>query len=432
MGRVTVGLLATLVYFCSVLVNELVGFQLFNLQVMKLVFLGGGSLLLLWRPAVTWLLLRSLNPWFLAFIALGWCSTLWSIESKLTFLRMLTMTGYLLIIAAFVVYDWSRDRFQSIMRGILLSILLLAYAVWIVDPSFVIEVGDDISLKGSWKGVTSQKNTFGQIAAFSAVLWWHAVLTHEVGSRRAKIGFALSFYAVLLSRSSTSLMACVLTCAFLVLLLRSPRNLKRYMPFIAGAFALLVVTYSVAVLKVVPGLDLLLEPIAMLTGKDQTFSGRSLIWDVMKKHISFAPILGTGWGAYWAGPEYKLSPSWDVARVMYIYPFQAHNGYLDVINDLGYVGLLVLVGYMLVFMRQSLMLFRVDKPQGALFLALFFMAAISNLSQSIWFTSNIEFVLMIVATFALGRSITEVKLAALYLARPTGALWEHRSQFMRR
>jgi O-antigen ligase len=189
------------------------------------------------------------------------------------------------------------------------------------------------------------------------------------------------------------------------------------MPYISVVFALLVVTYSMAVLKLVPGLELLLQPIAMITGKDLTFSGRSLIWDVIRQHISFAPLLGTGFGAYWAGPTFLLSPSQEVARVMYIYPYQAHNGYLDVINDLGYVGLLVLIGYMIVFMRQSLQLFRIDRHQGALYLAMFFMVAISNLSQSIWFTFNVEFIVMTFATLALGRTMLEHRLRAAQQAR---------------
>ena len=51
-------------------------------------------------------------------------------------------------------------------------------------------------------------------------------------------------------------------------------------------------------------------------------------------------------------------------------------------NDLGFVGLICLLGYLTVYVRQSLQLFRSDRPQGALYLALFFQQAMTNLSET--------------------------------------------------
>ena len=219
LGTVATWLLWMLPMFVAVRINELLGFALINEQVMKLVFLGGGGLLLLWRASVTWLLLRSLNVYLLIFIGWGWCSFLWSIEPRLTFLRMLTLSGYVLVLAAFMVYDWSQDRFHAAMRATLLFIVLLSFAVWFMDPRFVTEVGEDISLKNSWKGVTLQKNVFGQIAACSTVFWLHSALTRESGRRWAMAGVLASLYGVVLSRSSTALLATVPTCGLLWLLL---------------------------------------------------------------------------------------------------------------------------------------------------------------------------------------------------------------------
>ena len=46
--------------------------------------------------------------------------------------------------------------------------------------------------------------------------------------------------------------------------------------------------------------------------------------------------------------------------------------YLDVYNDLGAVGLLVLMGFLVFFVRQALQLFKADRTQGILYLGLFF------------------------------------------------------------
>lgn len=407
----------------TVQVNVMLEAEVIPERGVKILFLLAGSYFVASRFGAVRRMLKHLNPYFLAFFALGWASIVWSIEPELTSLRMLTLSAYVLTLLGFCLGAWNPQRFQRVLRMVLLSIPLLSIMVWLIDPSLVIEVGDDISLRNSWKGVTGQKNTLGQLSAFATLFWMHAYLTREAGRGMALFGLAVSFWAVLASRSSTALLASVPTCGFLWLLLRSPPSMKRYMPYLAGGFAILVVAYSMAVLQLIPGLEILLKPITMLTGKDQTFSGRSLIWDVVKRHIAFSPILGTGFGAYWAGPTYLLSPSQEVARVMYIYPFQAHNGYIDVINDLGYVGLMVLVGYMVTYMRDSLKLFRVDRHQGALYLAMFFMVAISNLSQSIWFSSNIEFIVMSFATLALSRSLMEARRGAVAAAAPIRPAW---------
>ena len=90
---------------------------------------------------------------------------------------------------------------------------------------------------------------------------------------------------------------------------------------------------------------------------------------------------------------------------MYFWPSEAHNGYLDVVNDLGFVGPICLLGYLTVFVRQSLQLFRTDRPQGALYLALFFQQAMTNLSESCWFSPMgiLPVFIMTLSTFTLAR-----------------------------
>jgi len=97
---------------------------------------------------------------------------------------------------------------------------------------------------------------------------------------------------------------------------------------------------------------------------------------------------------------------------MYFYPSQSHNGYLEVVNDLGFVGLICLLGYLVSWVRQSLQLMKFDRAQGLLYLALFFQQAITNLSESTWFAINSAFAIAVatLATFSLSRSLLEQRL----------------------
>jgi len=194
------------------------------------------------------------------------------------------------------------------------------------------------------------------------------------------------------------------------LLLRSSRALQRYMPYLVGLFMSALVGYSLVVLNIVPGLSILMSPISAITGKDMSFTGRTEIWDIVSDHIKLQPLFGSGYGAYWTGPAPE-SPSYEFVRLLNFYPGSAHNGYLEMLNDLGALGLLVLFAYLISFVRQSLRLLHKDRLQASLFLALFLQQAIVNLSESRWLSVfSVDFVIMTLATAALARALLEQSL----------------------
>jgi O-antigen ligase len=97
--------------------------------------------------------------------------------------------------------------------------------------------------------------------------------------------------------------------------------------------------------------------------------------------------------------------------VLYFYPTEAHNGYLDIINDLGILGAIVLVGYLVVYVRQALQLFAVERTQGALYLSVVFEQLIANLSESRWLNVLcIEFVIMTLCTVSIARGLLDERL----------------------
>jgi len=396
-------------------------------RIFKVALLGFGVLLMLWRSSLTWLMLRQLNPFLLLYVVLSMASVAWSIEPPTTIQRCFNLVSFLAVCISFGLVSWVRTRFQDLMLPVLTMLLLASLAFGAINPDLAIEQGTTETLKGSWRGLTFQKNAFGHLSSFALVLWFHAFLARERKLYLIAFGAGVSMLCLLLSRSSTSLLSAVMACFFLTLLLRVPQNLKRYMPYVTGTFAVFVVTYALAVLRVVPGLEALLTPVSLITGKDSTFSNRSVIWQIINEHIQLSPILGTGLGAYWIGP-YPWSPSYVFLSKMYFYPTQSHNGYLETINDLGFIGLAVLFGFLFVYVKQALKLLVIDRPQGALYLGLFFLQAVANLSEANWFTAtSFEFVIMMISTGALARSLLEAKLHQVY-GRPQMQMPERRQR----
>ena len=354
-------------------------------------------------------LLKEVNPFLLLFMALVILSVGWSIEPFITFRRFIRAGTVVLDSIAFALLArGDPGSIQRTLRPIFLAVLVGSIIFVLAAPDLAIEQSTQAELAGAWHGLSLQKNGLGSLAAIGLILWLHAWLARESNRLLAVVGMGAAAVCVVESRSSTSIMAAAFASVLLVMLLRSPPGLRRYLPYLVGIFVILLLTYSLAVLNLLPGSGTLLSPITALTGKDLSFSGRTAIWEIINRNIALHPILGSGYGAYWV--QIPESPSMEMLRRLYFYPTESHNGYLDVINDLGYVGGVCLIGYLITYVRQGLRIFKLYRTQGALFLALIFEQLIANLSEARWLNSLCnEFVIVTIATVAMANVLLYAK-----------------------
>lgn len=375
-----------------------------------LFLLGASTLALAVHLKRTLVLARWLNVFFLGFLALAVLSIVWSIDPGLTMRRALRAGTIAMICMGFTLVGWHAKRFQNVVRPIMTTVLLSSVVFVLLDPDDAIHHMAQAELLGAWHGITMGKNVLGSFASVNVVLWLHAWLSKEAKAVPAVAGITLGVFTLVMTRSATSVMSTVFAVMFMLIVLRSPGSLRRYMPYLVGIFATLTLVYALAVLRLVPGLELLLDPIVALTGKDLTFTGRTAIWDILNAHIRLRPLLGSGYGAYWAGPT-PTSPSFEMITRLYFYPTEGHNGYLDVINDLGWIGGLCLLGYFINYMRQALTMMRFDRYQGGLYLTLLFRGFMADMSESHWFLSlSVDFIIMTLATTALARGLLQNQL----------------------
>jgi exopolysaccharide production protein ExoQ len=370
-----------------------------------LALLASGIGIILSRLAEVRVIFKASNPYIWLFVALAFASITWSVDPSLTLRRMIRVFTIIFAALAFTLVAWHEQRFQSVIRTILTILLVGSVIFIVVDPRLSIERSTQAELVGAWHGLAVQKNVFGSLCSIATLLWLHALMTGSVGRFSSAFFLVLSVVCLVKSRSSTSLMATLFSAFLMLLMSQIPKAFKRYMPYAVGLFVGVILVYSLAVLRLVPGLDFILKPIIIITGKDLTFTGRSQIWEVINEQIARNPILGTGYGAYWAGPL-ESSPSYEMLQRLNFYPTQSHNGYLDVVNDLGTVGAFVLIGFMTVYLRQALKLFALHREQGTIFLVLLFQQLVGNLSEAHWFSvRSVEFVIMSIAALALSRSL---------------------------
>jgi exopolysaccharide production protein ExoQ len=353
-------------------------------------------------------LARNINVGLAAFMVLIPMSMQWSIDSNATLRKFLSLTTIVLICYAITLVGWDRRRFQHVATFPAMFILVSSLILGLVSPDMVKELGTDLSLKDAWHGITYQKNQFGMMASVGAIICVNRWLIRGGGSVWYVAGTAIAFTCLLLSRSSTSLFATMLAIFFMILVMRVPVVKQRFSTLLVVGLATTILVYELAVQNIIPGSSILLKPITSLTGKDMTFSSRTAIWNILKTHMEYWPWLGAGYGAYWQViPGIPDTPSYIFMHLLQFYPSEAHNGYLEIMNELGRVGLIVLLLYVIWFIRQALQLMRYDRSQAALYLALLFQQMVTNLSESEWLSRSTVCAILLLATTCLSRDVHE-------------------------
>jgi exopolysaccharide production protein ExoQ len=358
------------------------------------------------------LLVKNVNPGLAAIMVLIPLSAVWSLDSAATLLRFTTLIGLVLLCLAIPLAGWDRRRLQQVVLPPVMTILVLSLVIGIFSPESVKEIGTDISLQDAWHGITYQKNQFGSTASIVAILCFHRWLAPGRHTFWTITGIAIALTCLLLSRSSTSMLETILAVFFMVLVMRVPVIKERFSTLVVVAVFTTILIYELAVQNLIPGVATLLSPVMHLTGKDMTFSARSIIWEVVKEHSAAAPWLGTGYGAYWTAEPDPSSPSYVFVNLMHFYPTETHNGYLEILNDLGRVGLICLLAFLIFFVRQALQLMSFDRGQAVLYLALLFQQMVDNLSESEWFSRTATCTILILASLCLSRALLEQRLSA--------------------
>ena len=362
------------------------------------------------RWSHTRLLLKEINPGMLAFMVLIPLSAAWSIDSAATLLRYVTLLSIVLLCLALALAGWHRQRIQQAALPPVMAILVLSLVTGVIDPQLVKEIGTDISLKDAWRGITYQKNQFGTTASIATIFCAHRLLAPGRHSIWTFVGIATALTCLVLSKSSTSLLGTIVVVFFMVLVLRVPVVKRRFTSLVViGTFTTILV-YALAVQNLIPGVHKLLAPVMHLTGKDMTFSARSIIWDVVKQHAAAAPWLGSGYAAYWPPEPRPGWPSYVFMYIMNFYPTSSHNGYLEIMNDLGRVGLACLVAFLIYFLKQGLQLLPLDRGQAVLYLGLLFQQMVDNLSESEWFSRTATCSILLLASICLSRALVEQRL----------------------
>jgi O-antigen ligase len=231
-------------------------------------------------------------------------------------------------------------------------------------------------------GVTTDKNMLGILVFVIGLgaLWQVLSLLRDkeqphFGRRLLAHGTLLAFGINLLftAHSATSA-ACFVLGAGLMLAIGLP--LFRRGP---AAVHVLVLTILLA-----GGLTVLLGgagDAARTLGRDPSLSGRTEIWEMVIPMVPNA-IGGAGFETFWAGPRAEAVKTQNIAAGGVGGPHEAHNGYIEMYLNLGWIGVALIALILGQGYRRAVGAFRHDPALGALLVAYIVTAVAYNITEA--------------------------------------------------
>jgi exopolysaccharide production protein ExoQ len=342
-------------------------------RVVLAVLMAAGLVVLLSRSRRSLRFLRANWP-ILLFFAYCAVSVLWSDYHGVALKRWLRASGDLMMV---MIVLTDRESLAALKRILTRAgFILIPFSLLLIE--FYPSIGQVYSIEDGRvanTGVTTNKNTLGVLCLIIglATLWRIINLFREnsrIGRQLIAHGtiLAMTLWLLFLSDSSTS-KACFLLGSGMIFFMNfggKKRAIRVHLVVIAIAcVALFIVAMPDAYASIVHAL-----------GRKTDLTGRTDLWKAILG-VPINPWIGTGFMSFWLGG--RLQYLWGLFS---FFPQEAHNGYLEIYINLGWIGLgflgfLLATGY-----RNVVAAFRRDPAAGAFRIAFFVVALTYNITEA--------------------------------------------------
>lgn len=304
-------------------------------------------------------------PFLMALLVLCAVSFTWSIDAGLTQRRSFAI----IMTTAAGLFLGTRYSWKTMLRALAMVWLILALSsalTGLLVPDF----GRDQTVHiGAWQGLFFEKNQLGGMMARAATVAAFLVLMDRK-FRSVWMGLLIvCTLLVVLSTSITAILGLVIGLGAIGICALMKRGLATGLVtlWIGG----LAAGVGIFVLVLVP--DIVFQSL----GRDMTLTGRTDIWITLIDYIQERPLLGYGYGAFWAdgsdpGNWVRETLQWDAPT--------AHNSWIEVTLAMGFVGLGLLLADFVITVARAL-LSSVNTWVGVFalaFLAQFFLFSLSE------------------------------------------------------
>jgi exopolysaccharide production protein ExoQ len=315
------------------------------------------------------------NPIILIYFGYCLISLLWSDYPFVLFKRWIRSVGDIVVVLLIITEPSWVDALKWLFKRV--GFVLIPLSILLIR--FYPSLGRSYSSGGTpaWTGVGTDKNALGMLCMiYGAALLWHGIATYKrrVSKYRKRqllatsIALAMILYLVLVVNSQTAL-ACFLMADMLIVLTALKPSFRK------PAFVSLLMVGMLAVSFCVLFLGIGGNALSAI-GRDSSLTGRTEVW---KTVLPFAKSawFGAGYENFWVGERME-----QFARLGLRGLNQAHNGYIEIYLNLGWVGLILLGAIIVGGYRKIVKSFRNNPEMGGLKLAFFLICLVYNFTEA--------------------------------------------------
>ena len=303
-------------------------------------------------------------------VALAFVSSRWSLEPDKTARRSIALALSML----FAVYLGGVFRGPNLLRLLCFAFVpMLLASLATVAAAPALGVHQDVNA-GMWRGVWYEKNQAGMMC-FTAVLAATSLLVSGARDRVLPILTIALGLAMLAGSQSKTALLCLLAGGGVIVGLHL---LRRTGPVGGVVLVWLGVVAGGALLT---AFLLTPETFYALLGKEASLTGRTEIWDSLMRRAAEQPWTGYGYAAFWGKESMpanwvRLETDWDVPS--------AHHGWLEVLIQLGRIGVTAVAATFLLAVVLTLVRLRRQGADEGYFAAGYLMAlGVLSLSESV-------------------------------------------------
>lgn len=281
------------------------------------------------------------NRWLIFYLAYCFLAILWSEYPLVSLKRWLKVIGHPVMVMVILTEPNPEEAIIQLLKRcayawIPISILFIKYF-----PQFG-RGFDSWTGMPSNTGITTNKNMLGlDLFILCTFFFWYflKVRGQEKSKERRDELILIGLFGCMIgwlfhmAHSATAIVGSTIASA-LILIFSSARANPRYITgYLVGAAAFCVVG---------EGVFGLYTGFLGLLGRNPTLTDRTLVWHTLLQ-AKINPILGTGFESFWLGEHIQQSfwPGWAFV------PNEAHNCYLETYLNLGLIGLVLMVGWMI-------------------------------------------------------------------------------------
>ncbi len=309
-----------------------------------------------------------------------WCTF------SLTWTQHLDLTAKRLVLLGLVyggvfggISDLDARRSLGIVRIMLVAALALNFAAIFLVP--------DIGIHGIglWRGLMAHKNIAGMLCAFTVIVFAFSGDKLPLAARLSVVAGALVFLGFSWSKTALLTLPVALAAGGAIVLIGNREGARGDMArkrVVTTSYAVLAVVI-IALLVLTVQRDLFLS----FTNDTSTLTTRGAIWRPMIQFYLDHPFLGSGYGAYWDASDTLIDP--EANKELWKNVDQGHNGYLDLLVQVGLPGLLLAL-YATFMWPVGLIADMIGKhPQrAALVVGILIFSLIENFSESSLFADD--------------------------------------------